>query len=42
MKIVETKIDGVFIIEPKVYLDNRGFFSKVLITSSFVKVLVKT
>lgn len=26
MKIVETKIDGVFIIEPKVYLDNRGFF----------------
>ncbi|MGF6563113.1 dTDP-4-dehydrorhamnose 3,5-epimerase [Erwinia aphidicola] len=26
MKIVETKINGVFIIEPKVYMDNRGFF----------------
>jgi dTDP-4-dehydrorhamnose 3,5-epimerase len=26
MKVVETKLDGVLIIEPRVFEDNRGFF----------------
>jgi dTDP-4-dehydrorhamnose 3,5-epimerase len=26
MKILKTKIDGVLILEPKVYKDNRGYF----------------
>ncbi|PGZ80222.1 dTDP-4-dehydrorhamnose 3,5-epimerase [Priestia megaterium] len=26
MKVIETKLPGVFIIEPKVFKDNRGFF----------------
>ena len=26
MKIIETKLPGVLIIEPKVFGDNRGFF----------------
>src|SRR5690625_4742018 len=26
MKIIDTKLDGVKIIEPKVFKDNRGFF----------------
>ncbi|MGG1911803.1 dTDP-4-dehydrorhamnose 3,5-epimerase [Priestia megaterium] len=26
MKVIETKLQGVFIIEPKVFKDNRGFF----------------
>ena len=26
MKVIETKLDGVVIIEPKVFGDDRGFF----------------
>ena len=26
MEIIKTKIDGVYIIEPKVFLDQRGYF----------------
>ena len=28
MKIIETKIPGVLVIEPKVFIDNRGFFQE--------------
>lgn len=26
MELVKTKLDGVYIVEPKVYGDNRGWF----------------
>lgn len=28
MKIINTAIEGVYIIEPQVFEDNRGYFSK--------------
>ena len=28
MKIIQTKLDDVFILEPKVFADNRGFFQE--------------
>ena len=31
MKIIKTKIKNLFIIKPKTYFDNRGFFLKVML-----------
>jgi dTDP-4-dehydrorhamnose 3,5-epimerase len=28
-KIIQTQIDGVYIIEPKIFTDNRGFFTEI-------------
>ena len=28
MKIINTEVEGVVIIEPQVYYDNRGYFSE--------------
>lgn len=34
---IETEIDGVFIIEPKVYGDNRGYFMETYKESDFIQ-----
>lgn len=36
-KFIETSIDGVYIIEPKKYGDNRGYFMETFKVSSFKK-----
>jgi len=35
MNYIKTEIDGVFILEPKVFLDDRGYFFEAFKTSEF-------
>lgn len=37
MKIIKTKLDGVFIIEPKIFQDERGKFIKTFHKNIFIK-----
>lgn len=41
MKVIPTEIKDVFIIEPTVYGDERGFFLKALTMRVLKKVLVR-
>jgi dTDP-4-dehydrorhamnose 3,5-epimerase len=42
MKVVETEIPGVLIIEPKVFGDNRGFFTELYHASRYAESGVST
>ena len=35
MELVKTKLDGVYIVEPKVYGDNRGWFMETYSEKAF-------
>ena len=35
MKIIETGIPGLLVIEPKIFEDNRGYFAEVYNRKSF-------
>jgi len=41
MKITETKLKGCYILEPKVFIDNRGYFFESFNQEIFNK-LIKT
>ncbi len=34
IKVISTKLEGVYIIEPDVHGDHRGYFMKVIITKN--------
>lgn len=42
MKVTETKLKGVFIIEPKVFADERGFFYESYTQRKFIEAGIKT
>ncbi len=42
MNIIKTKIDGVVIIEPKVFADDRGYFLESFSQQKFVEEVCKT
>jgi len=37
MKIIKTNFEGVFILEPDIYYDSRGFFSEIFNKKNFEK-----
>lgn len=39
MNVVYTDIEGVLILEPKIYRDNRGFFTEVYNWSNYPKII---
>lgn len=41
MNIIETNIEGVIIIEPRLFEDERGYFLNLLIKRNFKKKYVK-
>lgn len=41
MNYIKTEIDGVFIIEPKVFNDSRGYFFEAFKSSDFEKILAR-
>lgn len=41
MKVVETKLPGVVIIEPKVFGDSRGFFQETWLRSRYEEIGIK-
>lgn len=42
MSIKETKLEGCFIIEPKVFKDNRGYFQETFNQKAFQQIVGKT
>lgn len=42
MKVIETKLKGCFILEPKVFKDKRGYFFESFNQNSFDKLVSKT
>jgi dTDP-4-dehydrorhamnose 3,5-epimerase len=42
MNIITTSIEGVLIIEPKVFMDNRGFFMETYNRNRYIKVGINT
>ena len=39
MKITKTNIDGLIVIEPEIFLDDRGFFFESWNLNSFKKIM---
>ena len=39
MKVLETKLKGCYIIEPKIFKDKRGYFFESFNTKSFQELL---
>ena len=42
MEVIKTEIDGVFILEPKIFKDARGYFFESFSSREFEKKVCKT
>ncbi len=38
MKFIKTKLDGVYVIEPELMVDGRGYFTRIFCKDEFLKV----